>query len=121
AAASIPGALDRLGFGAAFVSGGEPVQNLELGGADVIQLPPARAGDSSFSSIVDAAGRPIDDAWRDRRRGALLAAFDRVAPQAVLIELYPFGRRPFRFELPPLLDAAASPQPRPASLCSVRH
>src|SRR5215470_4247552 len=119
-AAAITRALERHGLEVAFVSGGQPVQNLELGGADVIQLPPARAGDSSFGSIVDAAGRPIDDAWRDRRRGALLDAFAAVAPQVLLIELYPFGRRPFRFELKPLLAAAASRRPRPAVVCSVR-
>ena len=104
----------------AFVSGGEPLPGLDLGGAEVIQLPPARAGDSGFGSIVDAAGRPIDDAWRDRRRAALLAAFERWVPEVVLIELYPFGRRPFRFELRPLLDAAAARQPRPTVMCSVR-
>jgi len=119
-AAAITRALERHGLTVAFVAGGEPVSGLDLGGADVVQLPPARAGDSGFGSIVDAAGRPIDDAWRDRRRAALLTAFERWAPDVVLIELYPFGRRPFRFELQPLLDAAAARQPRPAILCSVR-
>jgi predicted glycosyltransferase len=38
----------------------------------------------------------------------------------VLIELYPCGRRPFRFELRPLLEAAAARRPRPAIVCSVR-
>lgn len=103
-----------------FVSGGEPVAGLDLGRAEVVQLPPARAGDSGFGSIVDAAGQAIDDAWRTRRRAALLEAFAAHAPAAVLIELYPFGRRPFRFELIPLLDAAAARRPRPAILCSVR-
>jgi predicted glycosyltransferase len=50
----------------------------------------------------------------------LLSVFERYAPAAVLIELYPFGRRPFRFELLPLLEAAAARRPRPAALCSVR-
>ena len=119
-AAVIARALERHGLSVAFVTGGEPVPELDLGGAEVIQLPPARAGDAGFASIVDADGRPVDDAWRERRRAALLAAFERVAPDAVLIELYPFGRRPFRFELRPLLEAAAARQPRPAILCSVR-
>jgi predicted glycosyltransferase len=119
-AAAITRALERHGLSIAFVAGGEPVPGLDLGDAEVIQLPPARAGDSGFGSIVDGAGRPIDDAWRDRRRSALLAAFERWAPEVVLIELYPFGRRPFRFELQPLLEAAAARQPRPAILCSVR-
>jgi predicted glycosyltransferase len=119
-AAAITRALERQGLAVAFVAGGEPVPGLDLGGAEMISLPPARAGDSGFNSIVDADGRPIDDAWRERRRSALLAAFERTAPAAVLIELYPFGRRPFRFELRPLLDAAAAQRPRPAILCSVR-
>jgi len=119
-AAAITRALERHGLNIAFIAGGEPVPGLDLGHAEVIQLPPARAGDSGFGSIVDAAGRPIDDAWRDRRRAALLAAFERWVPDVVLIELYPFGRRPFRFELRPLLDAAAARRPRPAILCSVR-
>ena len=119
-AAAITRALERHGLSVAFVAGGEPVSGLDLGDAEMIQLPPARAGDSGFGSIVDDAGRPIDDAWRERRRSALLAAFERWAPEVVLIELYPFGRRPFRFELQPLLEAAAARQPRPAILCSVR-
>ena len=119
-AAVIARTLERHDLSVAFVTGGEPVPELDLGGAMVIQLPPARAGDSGFASIVDADGRPIDDAWRERRRSALLAAFERVAPEAVLIELYPFGRRPFRFELRPLLEAAAARRQRPAILCSVR-
>ena len=119
-AAAITRALERNGLAVAFVAGGEPVPSLDLGAADVIQLPPARAGDSGFGSIVDDAGRPVDDAWRERRRAALLAAFERCVPDVVLIELYPFGRRPFRFELRPLLDAAAARRPRPVILCSVR-
>ena len=69
-AAAITRALERHGLTVAFVAGGEPVPGLDLGGADVIQLPPARAGDSGFGSIVDDAGRPIDDAWRERRRAS---------------------------------------------------
>jgi len=119
-AAAIARGLDRHGLAVVFVSGGESVAGLDLGNAEMVQLPAARAGDSGFGSIVDADGRPIDDAWRDRRRALLLDAFRRYAPAAVLIELYPFGRRPFRFELRPLLEAAAARRPRPAVLCSVR-
>jgi predicted glycosyltransferase len=119
-AAAIALGLERRGMAVVFVSGGEHVADLELGQAEIVQLPPARAGDSRFGSIVDADGRPIDDAWRARRRERLLAAFERAAPAAVLIELYPFGRRPFRFEILPLLEAAARRRPQPAVLCSVR-
>src|SRR3990172_6515488 len=83
-----------------------------------VQLPPALAGDATFAEIVDPDGRPIDDAWRARRRALLLDAFARADPRVVLIELYPFGRRAFRFELSPLLEAAIGRRPPPALVCS---
>ena len=113
-------ALAEAGFSVAFVSGGEPVADLALGGARLVQLPPALAADSGFSKILDAARRPIDDGWRRERRAALLAAFAAEQPDILLIELFPFGRWPFRFELLPLLDAARARQPRPLVACSLR-
>jgi predicted glycosyltransferase len=38
----------------------------------------------------------------------------------VIVEMFPFGRRAFRFELIPLLQAAAAARPQPWRLCSVR-
>jgi predicted glycosyltransferase len=119
-AAAIARALGAQGLDVAFVSGGEPLPGLDLGNARIIQLPPARAGDSGFDTIVDGDGRPIDDAWRTHRRTALLEAFRTEAPQLLLIELFPFGRRPFRFELLPLLEASRGNTPRPLVVCSVR-
>jgi predicted glycosyltransferase len=119
-AAVIARALDAAGCEVLFVSGGAPVPHLAIGGARLLQLPPALAGDEGFATILDAEGRPIDDAWRAARRDALLAAFAAAAPDILLIELFPFGRRPFRFELLPLLEAAAARAPRPRVACSVR-
>ena len=42
---------------------------------------------------------------RNSRRTALLSLADEVDPDILLLETYPFGRRQFRFELLPLLDA----------------
>jgi predicted glycosyltransferase len=119
-AAVIARALDAAGSEVLFVSGGAPVPHLAIGGARLLQLPPALAGDEGFATILDAASRPIDDAWRAARREALLEAFAAAAPDILLVELFPFGRRPFRFELLPLLEAAAARRPRPIVGCSVR-
>jgi len=120
-AATIARALRKEGLSVAFLSGGPPVAGLDLGGAELVQLPPALTADAAFSGLVDADGRPVDAAWRERRRAALLEAFDRIEPEVVLIELFPFGRRAFRFELLPLLEAAAKRRPRrPACVSSVR-
>lgn len=105
-AAAIARALVAQGADVAFVSGGEAVPGLDLGGARLIQLPPASAADAAFSKIVDAQGRPIDEAWQEQRKRQLLAHCAAFKPDILLIEMYPFGRRQFRFELRPLLEAA---------------
>lgn len=102
------------------VSGGRPVADLDHGRATFLQLPPAAARDERFSGLVDEHGHEVDDAWRARRREALLAAFARFRPDALVTEMYPFGRRQMRFELVPLLDAAEAVRPRPLIVSSVR-
>lgn len=119
-AAAIARAIETAGMHMAFVSGGEPVAGIDIGGAKLVQLPPARAGDSGFAQIVDADGAPVTETWWRRRCEALLNEFDRLTPDVVLIELFPFGRRAFRAELLPLLDAARRRCPRPIIACSVR-
>ena len=57
---------------------------------------------------------------RAARTAALLAALAEVAPDALVIEAYPFGRRALRFELEPLVAAARARAPRPLVLCSLR-
>lgn len=103
--------------------GGFPVGGVDFGPARVVHLPPARAADAAFSAIVDVDGRPIDDAWRAARRNALLSLFDEQQPDILLVETFPFGRRQFRFELAPLLDAARAARalgPSPLIASSVR-
>ncbi|MDH3919820.1 MAG: glycosyl transferase, partial [Rhodospirillales bacterium] len=73
-----------------------------------------------FSALVDATGRPIDDAWRGARRDRLLALLEAVRPRMLLTEMFPFGRRQLRFELIPLLEAAGTRRPRPLVVSSVR-
>jgi predicted glycosyltransferase len=116
-AALLARAILAEGFELSFVSGGLPAGEIDIGGAKVIQLPPAVAADVQFSAVLDQERRPIDDAWRARRRALLLCAFEATRPDLLLIETFPFGRRQFAFELLPLLDAAkARGIPRAVSL-----
>lgn len=101
-------------------AGGHRVPGVDFGGARIFQLPPVSAADESFKLLLDEKGQPIDDAWRNRRRDALLACFEATRPNVVLMELYPFGRRQFRFETLPLLQKAALSSPAPRIACSVR-
>lgn len=113
-------ALAGAGHDTLVVSGGMPVPDLDLGEAGFLQLPPLRAADESFSDLIDADGRALDDAMRADRRARLLRAFAAFRPDALIVEMYPFGRRALGFELEPLIDAAWSARPRPLILCSVR-
>ena len=94
------------GLDVTVASGGLAVAEVVFGDAALVQLPPLRATDESFRTLVDDGGRPIDDAWRGRRRDVLLDLFARVAPDVLVVEMFPFGRRQLRFELLPLLEAA---------------
>jgi predicted glycosyltransferase len=119
-AAAIARGLIGGGFEVAFVSGGEAVPSLDVGAARIVQLPAIRSGDAGFSSLVDDAGRAVTDVLWQERRGQLEAELSRFAPDVLLIEMYPFGRRQFRHEITPLLEIAALRRPRPLIACSVR-
>lgn len=119
-AARLAKAAAAHGLEAMLVSGGPPFPHIDIGGARLEQLPPMRAGDAGFGSLVDGDGNRVDDAWRARRRDALLDLAASFRPNVVVTELFPFGRRQCRFELLPLLDALAVAQPRPVVACSVR-
>ena len=113
-------ALAADGFEVSLVCGGPPLAGLDAGGAKIVQLPPVTAGASGFSELVDAWGAPLTDESRAARCAALLAQFEAIRPDVLLIEAFPFGRRQMRFELLPLLERAMAAKPRPLIACSVR-
>ncbi|NUB14462.1 glycosyl transferase, partial [Azospirillum brasilense] len=118
-AALITRGLAEAGVAVTVLRGGHPVPGIDYGpAADIVQLPPARAADGSFKTLLDEHDRPIDDAWRARRRATVLEVQERVRPDALLVESFPFGRRAFRFELLPLLEAAKAAGA--VTACSVR-
>ena len=112
-------ALAQDGIAVTRVSGGKPVALPRNPSIRFVQLTPVGARDARFE-LIDSAGNPIDDALREARRAALLAAFATARPDAVVLEGFPFARRAFRFELEPLIGAVRATTPRPRLLCSVR-
>lgn len=119
-AALLSDAMTRAGMQVTLVSGGMPVPGLVANVARFVQLPPVAAADLGFKSLVDEHGRAVDDAHKQARRDRLLALLHELRPHAVVIELFPFGRRQMRFELLPLLDAARASRPAPVIVSSVR-
>lgn len=108
-AATLARAMRSAGFELTLASGGAPVAGIE-----VHQLPPASSPD--FKQLLDEHGKPVDDAWKERRTAALINAWRRSHADALIVELFPFGRRQMRFELIPLLEEAKAR----LVVCSVR-
>ena len=119
-AALLARAMAAQGLQVTLASGGPAVPGMALDGVAFVQLPPASATDLSFKALMDEHGRAVDEAWKRRRTAALLEAWRASAPQVLVLELYPFGRRQMRFELLPLLEAADAAPRRSSIVCSVR-
>ncbi len=106
------------GLLAEVVSGGVPVPLEPDRDVRIHQLEPLKSADLSFSRVVDSGGEPLNKTLEKARTAKLLEVFHEVRPDALVTELFPFGRRRFRFELLPLLEAARTAQT--PVLCSVR-
>jgi predicted glycosyltransferase len=113
-------ALADAGFDTHLVSGGRPIGGRLPRGVRTVQLPPIHVSDGTLKPLRDAEGRPIDDAYRRQRRDLLQDAYESAAPDVVLFETFPFGRRALHFELVPLLERIESARRRPLVAASVR-
>ncbi len=119
-AAALVKEMARQGMDVLLVSGGPPHPHTDLGQARLCQLPPLSTQGTTYATLVDSNGHPIDTRFRAERTAKLLAAFHDFAPDIVVTEHYPFGRGKLRFELEPLLDAVQSARPKPRLFASVR-
>jgi len=99
-------AMAARGLEVTVASGGPPLALDLPERVTLVQLPPLRAADEAFSAIWNADGRPADAELWQARRALLLDLFDRLRPRVLVTEMFPFGRRAFRDELLPLLEAA---------------
>ena len=99
------------------VSGGMPAPLIARGDVALVQLPPVRSDGVDFSRLLDADGNEATAGYLAARQDALLDAFIRFAPDVLITELFPFGRRILRTEFIALL-AAAKALPRPPFVCA---
>ncbi|MCE7028957.1 glycosyltransferase family protein [Jiella avicenniae] len=100
--------------------GGHPVPEMPFKEAEVVQLPPVSIEGADFKTLYDETGKPIDAEWKARRTEALIDVYETVRPDVVLMEMFPFGRWRFRFELVPLMERAFRDAPRVKCVTSVR-
>lgn len=118
--AAIGKALAARGAEVALISGGRTAPMVDMTGLDVTQLPPLHCAGTDFRTLLDDCGGIAAQDMMARRRAMLIEAFDRAAPDALVTELYPFGRRALRDEFDALLRHARKAKPRPMILASIR-
>jgi predicted glycosyltransferase len=107
-------------FEVRFVYGGEFVPDFDLPAwVEAVYLPALRS-DVRFEQLYVVNNHQSLPEAQARRKESLLAAFDSFTPEVLLIELFPFGRWKFNFELLPLLDRARAARPDVKIVCSVR-
>ena len=118
--ALITRSLAQAGFDVTVVSGGMPEASVDFGQITFIQLEAIKT-DPAFTDLYDKNDNVINQRFKQTRARALLNIADRVEPDLVLIETYPFGRRQMRFELLPLLQHLKYElKDSPVITCSIR-
>jgi predicted glycosyltransferase len=117
--AEIARALSR-GDEVTSVSGGAPVDGFPFPrGVKLVQLPALQTGEE-FGALEDCGSGYTVEEVQDLRVQRLLSLFDELRPDALVIELFPFGRKRFAFELIPLLERARSRSEETLVACSLR-
>ncbi|MGU3329712.1 glycosyltransferase [Methylobacterium mesophilicum] len=119
-AAALARAFAASGHDALLVSGGVPAPMVRLGDVRLVQLPPLHVAGTDFARPLGPGGIPADPALFARRRALMLDALADFAPDAVITELFPFGRRALAAEFLALVEAAQVRRPRPLMLASLR-
>ena len=85
---------------------------------EIVNLPPLRL---AAGQLVSCDSRYSLAQAQDARMDQILSLFRQLHPDVLLIELYPFGRKKFEFELLPLLEAAKTQSYfEPLIICSLR-
>src|SRR5215831_377648 len=93
-------------FEVTFLNGGVIVPGFDLlASVEVVNLPAIQA-DEEFRGIHVADDEQELEEVKRERTERILAEYERVRPNVLVIELFPFGRLKYAFELMPLLERA---------------
>jgi predicted glycosyltransferase len=103
-----------------FVNGGEPLSGVAVPPWVTIENLPAISSDSEFQQLRIRSQDATLEQVQQARKTRLIELYETIHPDVLLIELFPFGRKRFAFELLPLL-AHIRLSARPATVvCSLR-
>jgi predicted glycosyltransferase len=101
------------------VTGGPQIEAKFPKHVTVVNLPGLQM-DSEFKDLLCADKNSSLDQIKKERQKKLLAIVEKERPDIFLLELYPFGRQAFRFELDPTLQAIRNQPSRCGVISSVR-
>lgn len=91
-------------FQVCFINGGEVIQGFDVpADVELINLPAIKT-DSEFRALQAVDSTQDLAAVQESRTQKLLKIYEEFQPDILMIELFPFGRRKFSFELIPLLE-----------------
>lgn len=102
------------------VSGGFAAPQLNTQGIPVLQLPPLRSNGVNFTQLLMSDGQVANNAYHVERQTVLCHALQKMQPDILITELYPFGRRSLRHEFLALLRAAQTLAKPPKIMASIR-
>ncbi|HRI39805.1 MAG TPA: hypothetical protein PLO50_14715, partial [Nitrospira sp.] len=103
-----------------FNNGGESLSGVEVPPwVTVVNLPPI-SSDSEFQELNIHSDNSTLEQIQLARKKELFERFDHFHPDVVVIELFPFGRKRFAFELLPLLAHIRLAAPSTRVVCSLR-
>lgn len=106
-------------FDVTLLNGGPWPQDLaQPPSIDIVHLP--ALGLDADNALVSRDDRYTVEQAVEARKSLIMDSFRETAPDVVLIELFPFGRKKFRGELMPLLEEARAAEPAPFVACSLR-
>jgi predicted glycosyltransferase len=86
-------------------------------GVQIVNLPPL-GHDDTYELVSHDPALTVEQA--KAKRIEIIQAYLARGPRALVVELFPFGRKKFAFELMPMLEAAHAMGDRPVLVCSLR-
>ncbi len=108
------------GFDVTFINAGDGVEGFQLPPTvEVVGLPLLNVDRDFGYSKGSKEAEAVEAVKRDRKE-RLLSIWQRTQPEILMIELFPFGRKKFEFELVPLLKEILRTAPRTRVVCSLR-
>ena len=113
-------ALTAAGVRVTVLLGGGGDDRARYGDVAVRVLPGIRASDIAFAGLIDDHGAPVTSAYWQQRQAMLQGFLADDGPDAIMTELFPFGRRAFAPEIIEFLAKFRQQRPDGPIYCSLR-